>query len=301
MRRLKHIRLFESFDLREGFTEADVDSIKSILEGNPDLSEAIVALEEAGYEAEIGSYDAPMPSKMLTVKKEQQRMAVVEKKYASEPDFFVGDLAVSILEAELNEVTATARKQVAIEQTKKVRVTKEFFERIKELQQVSLEYQKMQAVMEEMKAKAKRIKVLEEQLLPDLEKLDQVWLKIDDYLIEVEKIKKHKSERTTYSYKEISEALEALIPVTEKSKKQIEDIRELNKTIHPGGETVTKKVKVTRIGENRILDWAKEAFGKLAGKFTELWSRITNDTNALDVLVDQLEATLPGITGDYYR
>jgi predicted nucleic acid-binding Zn-ribbon protein len=195
---------------------------------------------------------------------------------------------------DLSEATAkiTSKEEVDVEKT--ARINREFVNQIKQLAALSEEYKALDNIIKVFEDKAKKIQVLKEQILPVLQKYNAQFLRIEDLVVEVNKKEKLKGERITYSYKEISEALESLIPVTEQSKKAIEDIKELNKKINPAEKLISWDVTATRVQEG-LGSWIKDVFGKLADTFSKIWDRLTGNTEELESNIDELSTKLKPI------
>lgn len=200
---------------------------------------------------------------------------------------------VQLFEGFVNEaVKGTMVVKDEKEKTKVLTATNKFVAQVRELERLLKEYKQMESMMELMKTKSKQIDVLKEQLLPGLLKANAQSIRIEDLLLQVDEIVKTKAQKITYSYKEISEALEALIPVTNESKAQIEAIREMNKKINPAEVIKSYDIHVQKVEESGVFDWIKAVFGKLAGAFKQAWSKVMGTTEKLADNLDELSDKL---------
>jgi hypothetical protein len=195
---------------------------------------------------------------------------------------------------DVNEAEATVTRKKEVDEQKKARVNRDFVNKIKELASLTEEYKALDNVIKAFEQKAEKIKLIKEQVLPVLQKYKAQFMRIEDLVVEVTSKEKLKGERITYSYKEISEAFEALIPVTEESKKSINNIKELNKKVNPAEKLVTWDVNVSRVQEG-LGDWIKDLFGKLADTFRTIWDKITGTTEKLESDIDNLSTKLQPI------
>lgn len=214
-----------------------------------------------------------------------------ERKYKQ--TYFVGNKKLKHVKLfenfdKINEaVKGTATIKGEEEKERVFNATKKFMAQVEELHREIKEYNDLMKLMDVMKEKSKRINVLKEQLLPGLQRINATNVRLEDFVINVKENVKTKGERITYSYKEISEALEALIPVTEKTKKQIESIRELNKKVNPSEVIKSYDLHISKLDEG-VVDWVKSIFGKLATTFKKMWDKIAGNTDSLNDSIDKL-------------
>jgi hypothetical protein len=284
--KLQHVKMFENFDQEDKpiMSEKDMSAVKETIKKNSFLSlkDPLVKL---GFSVDY----VTKPHNMYMIEKSGQRLAILDKKYTSNPDFVHDDIAMSVMENILNEVDATTKRTVEIEEVKKQKVTKQFLAQVTELESLSAEYKALENIMLEMEKKADKIKLLKEQLIPELKRFDTQFMRINNFTIELKKSQKIKAQRTTYAYKEISEALEAMIPVTEVAKKMINDTKEMNKTIHPAEVLDSYDINVKKLAEGAVLDWIKDIFGKVAAPFKKFWDSFVKDLDTLESGLDTLE------------
>ena len=75
------------------FTEADKEKIKQIIQEN-EFMDLRDPLTKAGFSVEVSLNDMPLPPVMYTIKKGGHALVILNKRYADEPDFVHGEIAM---------------------------------------------------------------------------------------------------------------------------------------------------------------------------------------------------------------
>lgn len=147
----------------------------------------------------------------------------------------------SINEADVDAVAA-----------RKLRVTKDFKDQVTAMVEMSKKYQAMD---EELKKLGKLLGKQEGEIQKVLEKYGAVFVEIDSAIGKIAVELKDKPGKTTKSYKEISEALEELLPKTEEVVKQTTAIYDKFTKHNPDKKELQYKV------QEGLMDWIKSVGG----------------------------------------
>lgn len=144
---------------------------------------------------------------------------------------------------------------------RKLRVTKDFKDQVTAMVEMSKKYQ---AMKEDLDKLGKLLGKQEGEVQKVLEKYGAVFVEIDSAIGKIAVELKNKSGRETKSYKEISEALEELLPKTEEVVKQTTDIYNKFTKHNPDKKELEYKVQegISDIVKS-IGSWFKTQFSKL--------------------------------------
>lgn len=146
---------------------------------------------------------------------------------------------------------------------RKLRVTKDFKDKVKTMVALSDQYKKMEA---ELKKIGTSLGLYEGEVQKTLEEYGAQFVKIDDVMIELKK----KEGRVTKSYEKIATALQDLLPKTEAVVAQVETIYDKFTKHNPDKtEMEYKQVKEGEMSEGfkevvaQLGSWIKTGFKKL--------------------------------------
>jgi hypothetical protein len=98
--RLHDIRNTASESVNEGVSSTDMDKIKGAVEAASSFMSVGSELKKLGMKYTFATEPLPI---YIIQPTPNNKVAIVNKKYASKPDFVVGDIAVGIMEGKLNE------------------------------------------------------------------------------------------------------------------------------------------------------------------------------------------------------
>lgn len=272
--KLKHVKMFESFDaINENFSDEEMEKIKEVIKKNS-MTTLKKPLEDLGFIVQVNTYDMPMPPMIIEVRKnknDKKRIVIVNRKYTDDADFVHGEVAMGLMEKQIiNEASAEAVG------TKNQRITKSFAKKVDDMVALA---KKFEQVSEDYTAMSKLLGKYEADVQKELEQYGAQFIRIGNVAIELKRI----AGKETKSYKAISEAFEAMLPVNEEMEKAIKNVNDLNTKINPD------KVKMLySVEENAVSDFIK----KLGSWFTNIWKTIKEHVGSFTSSVDNLSDKL---------
>jgi len=170
----------------------------------------------------------------------------------------------------INEASATAVG------SKNQRITKSFAKKVDDMVALA---QKFETLSADYTAMSKLLGKYEADVQEQLEQYGAQFIRIGNVAIELKKT----AGRESKSYKQIAEALEAMLPVNKEMEAAIKNVVDLNTKINPD------KVKMLySVEENAVTDFVK----KLGSWFTKLWEKIKSHVGVLTSSVDDLSTKL---------
>ena len=226
------------------------------------------------------------PLAMYMVEKDGQKIAILNKQYVDDADFTHGEIAMGVMESKMTMKEGDALNEVKAEAVakKNLRITKKFAQKVDDMITLAKKFEKMS---EEYAVMSKLLGRHEKEVQDQLEKYGAQFIRIGAVAIELKKIKG----RTTKSYKDISAALEELLPANDEMAKAIDNIEKLNTKVNPDKIKMEYSVEEGKVDEG-IKDSVVRFTKALGSWFKELWGKITGHADELETSVDNVAAKL---------